>query len=150
MAGAAQGQDAEGADSGDGVAYFGDHVEMTDGGDDFASTVGIGGVIGTNFAWPGAPGKKDKTLAAHARAGEGVGASGRGSTRRSGCRRASIWAASTTSASTGRRRTPSEKDDAMYYAFYAPRFSGEVELRGLGAGRLSRARLRGGPGARAA
>ena len=35
---------------GDSVAYFGDHVDMTK--DDFASTVGVGGVIGTNFTWP--------------------------------------------------------------------------------------------------
>jgi alpha-galactosidase len=35
---------------GDGVAYFGDHVDMTK--DDFASTVGVGGVVGTNFTWP--------------------------------------------------------------------------------------------------
>ena len=48
--------------AGDRIAYFGDHVEMSDGGEDFASTFGVGGVIGTNFAWPGAPGEKDKTL----------------------------------------------------------------------------------------
>ena len=38
---------------GDRLAYFGDHVEMSEGGTDFASTFGVGGVIGTNFAWPG-------------------------------------------------------------------------------------------------
>ncbi|MGA8184140.1 MAG: glycoside hydrolase family 36 protein, partial [Terriglobia bacterium] len=37
---------------GDSIAYFGDHVDMSDGGDDFASTVGVGGVVGTNFTWP--------------------------------------------------------------------------------------------------
>jgi alpha-galactosidase len=37
---------------GDGIAYFGDHVELSTGRDDFASTVGVGGVIGTNFTWP--------------------------------------------------------------------------------------------------
>ena len=47
---------------GSSIAYFGDHVEMSTGGDDFASTVGVGGVVGTNFAWPGAPGKKDKKV----------------------------------------------------------------------------------------
>jgi alpha-galactosidase len=36
--------------SGDQMAYFGDHVDMTK--DDFASTVGVGGVVGTNFTWP--------------------------------------------------------------------------------------------------
>lgn len=34
------------------VAYYGDHVELSDGKNDFASTVGIGGVIGTKFIWP--------------------------------------------------------------------------------------------------
>jgi len=37
------------------TAYYGDHVELSDGGDDFASTVGIGGVIGTKFKWPVVP-----------------------------------------------------------------------------------------------
>jgi alpha-galactosidase len=34
------------------VPYYGDHVELSDNRDDFASTVGIGGVIGTKFTWP--------------------------------------------------------------------------------------------------
>jgi alpha-galactosidase len=37
---------------GDRVPYFGDHVELSDGGDDFASTIGVGGVIGTQYRWP--------------------------------------------------------------------------------------------------
>jgi len=38
--------------SGGKVPYYGDHVELSDGGEDFASTVGIGGIIGTKFTWP--------------------------------------------------------------------------------------------------
>jgi alpha-galactosidase len=34
------------------TAYFGDHVELSDNKDDFASTIGIGGVPGTKFTWP--------------------------------------------------------------------------------------------------
>jgi len=34
------------------TAYFGDHVELSDDQDDFASTIGIGGVPGTKFTWP--------------------------------------------------------------------------------------------------
>ena len=34
------------------LAYYGDHVELTDGGNDFASQVGTGSVIGTKFTWP--------------------------------------------------------------------------------------------------
>ena len=35
-----------------GLAYYGDHVELTDGGDDFASQIGTGSVIGTKFTYP--------------------------------------------------------------------------------------------------
>lgn len=34
------------------VAYFGDHVELSDNGNDFASSFGIGAVLGTKFTWP--------------------------------------------------------------------------------------------------
>jgi len=37
---------------GDNVPYFGDHVELSDNHDDFASTFGIGGVVGTQFVLP--------------------------------------------------------------------------------------------------
>jgi alpha-galactosidase len=117
---------------GDGVAYFGDHVELSDGGEDFASTVGVGGVIGTNFAWPGAPGKKDPKLLLTAR-------------------RERIW--KEWSDVYRSKRLPEgeylgtlydigfdrpethvvRKGGSLYYAFYAPRFRGPVELRGLDA-----------------
>lgn len=35
-----------------GLAYFGDHVELSDSGDDFATSFGIGAVLGTKFTWP--------------------------------------------------------------------------------------------------
>ena len=35
-----------------GLAYYGDHVELTDQGKDFASQIGTGSVIGTKFTWP--------------------------------------------------------------------------------------------------
>jgi alpha-galactosidase len=115
---------------GDGAAYFGDHVELSTGGEDFASTVGVGGVIGTNFAWPGAPGKKDPQLLLTPA-------------------REKAWALWTRvyqekRLSQGRylgglydigfdrpEAHAVEKDGRLYYAFYAPRFSGEVQLRGL-------------------
>jgi len=34
------------------VVFYGDHVELSDDKSDFATTVGIGGVIGTKFVWP--------------------------------------------------------------------------------------------------
>jgi len=42
--------------------YAGDHVELSDGGDDFASTVGIGAVVSTKFTWPLDPKPKDSFL----------------------------------------------------------------------------------------
>jgi alpha-galactosidase len=38
-------------------SYAGDHVELSDGGNDFASSVGVGAVISTKFTWP-----KDTTI----------------------------------------------------------------------------------------
>jgi alpha-galactosidase len=115
---------------GDGVAYFGDHVEQTDGGEDFASTVGIGGVIGTNFAWPGAPGKKDPKLLLSPR-------------------RERLWK-QWTDVYQAKRLPEGEylgglydigfdrpeahavrKGDRLYYAFYAKSYQGPVPLRGL-------------------
>ena len=37
---------------GDSIPFFGDHVEESTGGNDFASTVGVGGVVGTQFVLP--------------------------------------------------------------------------------------------------
>jgi alpha-galactosidase len=37
---------------GDTIPFFGDHVELSDGGNDFASTLGVGGVVGSQFVIP--------------------------------------------------------------------------------------------------
>lgn len=34
------------------TAYYGDHVELSDNADDFATSFGIGAVLGTKFTWP--------------------------------------------------------------------------------------------------
>jgi alpha-galactosidase len=34
------------------AAYYGDHVELSDNGTDFASSFGVGAVLGTKFTWP--------------------------------------------------------------------------------------------------
>lgn len=38
--------------TGDQVVFFGDHVELSNEGTDFASTIGIGGLVGSNFTRP--------------------------------------------------------------------------------------------------
>ncbi len=121
---------------GDSIAYFGDHVELSTGGEDFASTVGVGGVVGTNFAWPGAPGKKDQTLLL-TRAREEKWAFW---VKLYQEKRLSQGEYLGTLYDIGFDRPEAHavrKGDALYYAFYADRapFKGQVELRGLSAGR---------------
>jgi alpha-galactosidase len=125
--------------AGDRIAYFGDHVEMSEGGEDFASTVGVGGVIGTNFAWPGAPGQKDaKLLLTPAR-------------QKTWARWVKLYDEKRLSEGEyagelydiGFDRPEAHairKGGTLFYAFYAPRYDGSVELRGLDAGRAYRVR----------
>jgi len=42
--------------------YYGDHVELSDGSNDWATTFGIGGVIGTKFNWPKNPPNLDRSV----------------------------------------------------------------------------------------
>ncbi len=120
--------------AGDGVAYFGDHVELSEGGDDFASTLGVGGVVGSNFVWPGAPGQKDpKLLLSPAREKEWAFW-----VREYQDKRLSEGEYLGALYDLGFDRPETHvirKGDKLYYAFFAPRFSGQVELRGLGPGR---------------
>ena len=116
--------------AGDRIAYFGDHVEMSEGGEDFASTFGIGGVIGTNFAWPGAPGEKDPALILTPKREE------------TWARWVKLYESKRLSEGEylgglydlGFDRPEAHairKDGALYFAFFAPRHAGPVELRGL-------------------
>lgn len=110
------------------VPYYGDHVELSDGGDDFASTVGVGGVIGSKFTLKSLSGGAATDLTAD---------------------KAMKWAlwseiSSTYLLAKGRYRgelydlgfdRPEahvvEKAGKLYYAFYSDRFDGTLELRGL-------------------
>ena len=117
---------------GDSIAYFGDHVELSDGGEDFASTVGIGGVVGTNFRWP------PRTT--------GSAKSRRGDLTPDKEKTFAKWIAIYKDKMLSRgeylgglydigfdrpEAHAIRKDGRMYYAFYAPKHDGKVELRGL-------------------
>jgi alpha-galactosidase len=124
---------------GDRSSYAGDHVELSDRGKDFASSVGIGAVISTKFTWPKdtehpseplPPGglvltpekealwrKWSELYRQHMLPhGEYLG-----SLYDIGFDRPEAHAIA--------------KDGALYYAFYADRWEGRLELRGLAAGR---------------
>lgn len=119
--------------TGDGVAYLGDFVELSEGGDDFASTLGVGGVVSTNFVWPGAPGEKDpKLLLTPEREKEWAFW-----VRLYQDKRLSEGTYLGTLYDIGFDRPETHairKGDKLYYAFFATQFAGQVELRGLGAG----------------
>jgi alpha-galactosidase len=120
-------------------SYAGDHVELSDGGDDFASSVGIGAVISSKFTWPRDtehptaplppggfvlnPGKEalwSKWVGLYKQhmlpKGEYLGA---------------LYDIGFDKPEAHAIR----KDGAMYYSFYAADWNGPVQLRGLGEGR---------------
>ena len=112
---------------GDSVAYFSDHVDMYK--DDFASALGVGAVLGTNFVWPQGSAERKRNDLTPAREqsfekwlhiykekmlsrGEYMG----------------------TLYDIGFDKPETHailKDGSMYYAFFAPEWSGKVTLRGL-------------------
>lgn len=109
--------------------YYGDHVENSDGGDDFASSVGVGAVIGTKFTWPRGAAARDRNDLTPEREKvwkrwfdiytEKMLPKGtyRGDLYDLGFDRPETHAI--------------DKDGRLYYAFYADTWSGPVELRGL-------------------
>jgi alpha-galactosidase len=123
---------------GRGSSYAGDHVELSDGRDDFASSVGVGAVISTKFTWPRdtdqpidklPPGGFLLTAEKQALWRKWVGiykehmlsqGEYRGTLYDIGFDRPEAHAIA--------------KNGAMYYAFYADRWKGPLQLRGLGQG----------------
>ena len=114
---------------GDTVPFFGDHVELSDGGNDFASTLGVGGVVGTQFVIPSLVTKRSKSDLTPAREKE-----------------FEKWLRLYREKMLSKGEYLGQlydigfdvpeahvirKDQTMYYAFFAKRWKGPVELRGL-------------------
>jgi alpha-galactosidase len=114
-------------------AYAGDHVELSDGQQDFASTVGIGGVVSTKFTWPVDPKPKDSFLLTPGREQHWRRWIGLHNERRLAQGR---YLGELYDIAFDKPETHVvEKDGVLHYAFYAPQWSGPVTLRGLGPGR---------------
>jgi alpha-galactosidase len=114
---------------GDSIPYFGDHVELSDGGDDFASTVGVGGVVGTQFVLPALAEKRSKSDLTPSREKE-----------------FETWLRIYHEKMLSQGQYLGQlydigfdvpethvirKQQSLYYAFYAKQWKGPVELRGL-------------------
>lgn len=112
------------------LAYYGDHVELTDNGDDFATQIGTGAVIGTKFTWP-----KDNpdvtdgpfvlTPEREALIRKWMKIYKENNLARGEYLNLYTWGYDLPEAHVIRQ------NDAMYYAFYADEFEGMLELRGL-------------------
>ena len=114
---------------GDNVPFFGDHVELSDGGNDFASTLGVGGVVGTQFVLPSLVTKRSKSDLTPVREKEfekwlrlyreKMLSKGEylGQLYDIGFDKPEAHAV--------------RKDNTMYYAFFAKKWNGPIELRGL-------------------
>jgi alpha-galactosidase len=112
--------------------FAGDHVELSDHGDDFASTIGVGAVVSTKFTWPVDPKPKDSFLLTPAREAEWRKWIGLYKEKMlpKGTYRGELY-------DIGFHEPEAhaiERSGRMYYAFYADRWQGSIELRGLGSG----------------
>ena len=114
---------------GDNVPFFGDHVELSDGGNDFASTVGVGGVVGTQFVIPALMEKRSRSDLTPAREKD-----------------FETWLRIYREKMLSRGQYLGQlydigfdvpethvirKDQTLYYAFFAKHWKGPVQLRGL-------------------
>jgi alpha-galactosidase len=113
------------------TAYYGDHVELSDGGDDFASQIGIGAVLGTKFTWP-----RDNPFAVE---GHFVLTPQKEKIWKKWIE---IYNGKMLSKETylgglydiGYDKPETHvirKSDTLFYAFYSPDWKGKIELRGL-------------------
>jgi alpha-galactosidase len=114
---------------GDSIPYFGDHVELSDGADDFASTVGVGGVVGTQFVLPALVAKRSKfdLTPAHEKQFEKWLRIYREKMLSRGQYLGQLYDIGFDLPETHVIR----KDQTLYYAFFARHWKGPVELRGL-------------------
>jgi alpha-galactosidase len=114
---------------GDNVPYFGDHVELSDGANDFASTVGVGGVVGTQFVLPDLMKKRSKSDLTPER--EKLFAKWVGIYKDKMLSRGQYLGDLYDIGFDHPEAHAIRKAGEMYYAFYASHWSGPVELRGL-------------------
>jgi alpha-galactosidase len=113
--------------------YAGDHVELSDHGDDFASTVGIGAVVSTKFTWPLDPKPKDSFLltAEKEQLWHKWISLYKDKMLPTGAYRGDLY-------DIGFDKPEAhvvEKDGRVYFAFYAEKWNGPIALRGLRQGR---------------
>lgn len=116
-----------------GLAYYGDHVELTDGANDFASQIGTGSVIGTKFTYPKdnpyATGSFLLTPEKEELIRKWMQIYKENDLARGEYLNLYTWGFDYPEAHVIRQH------NALYYAFYADTFKGEIQIRGLEKGK---------------
>ena len=114
------------------AAFSGDHVELSDTHEDFASTVGVGGIVSTKFTWPKDPKPKDSFLLTpeKERLWRRWIALYQQNMLPLGIYRGELYDIGFDKPETH----AVERSGRLYYAFFAKQWSGEVALRGLAPG----------------
>ncbi len=114
------------------VPYYGDHVELSDGKDDFASTVGIGGIIGTKFVWPpGVHKNMESGDVSLTTAKEKLWQKWMKIFNREKLYEGKYLGELYDLGFDRPEAHVIQKGDTLYYSFYADKFNGEIILRGL-------------------
>ena len=113
-----------------GLAYYGDHIELTDGGNDYATQIGTGSVIGTKFTYPEdnpdwKEGPFKLTPEKEALLRKWMKIYKEHNLARGEYLNLYTWGFDYPEAHVIRQ------NDALYYAFYADAYDGTIELRGL-------------------
>jgi alpha-galactosidase len=123
---------------GDRSSLAGDHVELSDNRDDFASSVGIGAVISTKFTWPKDTDRPVETLPPGGYvltpAKEALWRKWVSIYKQHMLPKGEYLGHLYDIGFDKPEGHAIAKDGSMYYAFYAPRHEGALQLRGLGAG----------------
>jgi len=112
------------------TAYYGDHVELSDDASDFASSFGVGAVLGTKFTWPkDNPNQSESQLLTPEKE-----------------KKWKMWFDLYHEMMLSKEEYRGElydigfdkpethviaRGDTLYYSFYSEDWSGEIELRGL-------------------
>lgn len=117
-----------------GTAYFGDHVELTDNKQDFASQIGIGAVPGSKFVWP-ATGVASKDVNLLTPEKEFFFKKWFALYNEKMLSKGTYWGNLYDIGYDYPETHCIQKDDAIYYAFYNSSFKGTIKLRGLNAGK---------------
>ena len=131
---------------GDSIAYFGDHVQLASRParpgaasrpprDDFASTVGVGGVLGTDFTWPPGSAGGNRTSGDLTPEKEQLFEKWLNIYRDKMLPHGEYLGGLYDVGFDQPETHAIHKGANMYYAFYAPEYKGQVELRGLGRGK---------------